>query len=324
MSDVDLALEVEETLALLDAKRSDTPRGQEPLLCVVGPTASGKTALSIAVAERIGGEVISADSVQIYRRFDKASGKPSEEERARVPHHLVDVADPLEPYDAARFVHAADAAIHEVRARGRVPVVCGGTFLWVKALVSGLSEAPAADETIRARHRDLVAERGREAFHAMLAAIDPPMAERLHPNDVVRVGRAIEVFEISGKRLSDLQAAHGFREARYAALYVTPSRSKDHLTERIRGRVHGFVASGLCDEVRALLDDGLRGARAMGSVGYKEAVRCVDGALALADLEPTIVRATRVFARRQRTWLGHEPVVTVGPVVSATSAHDVD
>jgi len=298
--------EVAEVLALLEA------RGEGALPCVVGPTASGKTALAVALAEALGGEIVSADSVQIYRGFDAASGKPTPEETARARHHLVDVADPLEPFDAARFVHLADAAIADIRARGRVPIVCGGTFLWVKALVSGLSEAPAADEGIRARHRDLVAREGREAFHVRLAQVDPAMAERLHPNDVVRVGRALEVFELSGKRLSDLQAAHGFRKARHAALFVSPSRAKDALTERIRARVRGFVEGGLLAEVEGLLARGFREARAMGSVGYKEAVSCVDGALPRAELEPTIVRASRVFARRQRTWLGHEPIAFVG------------
>ena len=255
---------------------------------------------------------MSAYSVQIYRRFDKASGKPTVEELARVPHHLVDVADPLEPFDAARFVAMADDAIAGIRARGRLPVLCGGTFLWVKALVSGLSEAPPGDEAVRARHRALALAEGRDALHTRLREVDPVMAERLHPNDTLRVGRALEVFEVSGKRLSDLQAAHGFREARHEALLVTPGRGKDELTERIHARVQGFLADGLVDEVRALLADGLRGARAMGSVGYKETVAHIDGILPIADLHETIVRASRVFARRQRTWLGHEPVHVVG------------
>lgn len=308
MSDVELARQVEETLSLVRARGER----EAPVVCVVGPTASGKTALAIALAEAFGGEIVGADSVQVYRRFDKASGKPSPVERARVPHHLLDVADPLEPFDAARFVATADRAIADIRARGRVPVICGGTFLWVKALVSGLSEAPPGDESVRARHRVIVESEGREALHARLRGVDPIMAERLHPNDVLRVGRALEVFEMSGRRLSDLQAAHGFREARYDTLYVTPARHMEELTERIRVRVRGFLDDGLIEEVKLLLAEGLRGARAMGSVGYKETVAHVDGTLPLAELHETIVRASRVFARRQRTWLGHEPVHAVG------------
>jgi len=303
--------------AVLDLVRG---RKSPTVVCVVGPTASGKTALAIAVAEALGGEIVSADSVQIYRRFDKASGKPSAEESARVRHHLVDVADPLEPFDAARFVTMADHAISDIRARGRTPVVCGGTFLWVKALVSGLSDAPPADEAVRARHRAIALAEGRTALHAMLREIDPVMAERLHPNDTLRVGRALEVFEVSGKRLSDLQAAHGFRGARHDALLVTPERGKDELTARIQARVRGFLDDGLVEEVRGLLRDGLRGARAMGSVGYKETLAHVDGALPETELHEAIVRASRVFARRQRTWLGHEPVHVVG----ARGAHELE
>lgn len=298
--------------ARLDAALAHVNVAGDALVCVVGPTASGKTDLAVDLACALGGEIVSADSVQVYRRFDAASGKPTEEERALARHHLVDVADPLEPFDAARFVTMADAAIADVRARGRRPIVCGGTFLWVKALLSGLSEAPPGDPEVRARHAALVAERGREALHARLREVDPRMADRLHPNDVLRVGRALEVFEVSGKRLSELQEAHGFRGARYPSLLLTVTRSPDELTERLRRRVRGFVASGLVAEVERLVADGYRDARAMGSVGYKEALSVLEGRLAEADLEETIVRASRVFARRQRTWLGHEPVVAVG------------
>ncbi len=309
MSDGDLSVELEGLLALLQRRREG---GKDVLPCVVGPTASGKTALALALADALDGEVVGADSVQIYRRFDKATGKPSADERARVPHHLVDVADPLEPFDAARFVRMADAAIADVRARGRTPIVCGGTFLWVKALISGLSEAPAADQAVRARHRAIVETEGREGLHARLRVVDPAMADRLHPNDVLRTGRALEVFEVSGKRLSELQAAHGFRVARHDALLITPARTMDDLSVRIHARVRGFLEDGLVDEVKILLADGLRAARAMGSVGYKETVLHVDGALSEEDLHGAIVRASRVFARRQRTWLGHEPVHVVG------------
>jgi tRNA dimethylallyltransferase len=306
VSDADSRARVD---AVLDLVRG---RNGAVLLCVVGPTASGKTTLAISVAEALGGEIVSADSVQVYRRFDKASGKPTAEESARVPHHLVDVADPLEPFDAARFVALAEHAISDIRARGRIPVICGGTFLWVKALISGLSDAPPGDEAVRARHRAIALAEGREALHALLREVDPVMAERLHPNDTLRVGRALEVFELSGKRLSDLQAAHGFRQARHDALLVTPEREKDELTVRIEARVRGFLDDGLVEEVRALADDGLRDARAMGSVGYKETLAHVDGTLPLSNLHEAIVRASRVFARRQRTWLGHEPVHVVG------------
>lgn len=301
MSDAELARQAAAVEALLRDEAG-------ALVCVVGPTAGGKTALAMHLAERLDGEIVGADSVQIYRGFDIGSGKPSAEERARVPHHLVDVAEPAAPFDAARFVALADRAIADIRARGRTPIVCGGTFLWVKALLSGLSDAPEGDAAIRARHRELVAREGVHALYTLLQAADPQLAARLHPNDVLRVSRALEVFELSGQRLSDLQRAHGFRERRHAGLLVSPARTPEELTSRIRARVASFVADGLMDEVRALVAAGHREARAMRSVGYREALAAVDGELPEAELVDVITRSTRVFARRQRTWLGREPV----------------
>ncbi len=306
MSDAELAAQA---AAVMELRRA---RGPEALLCVVGPTAGGKTALAMHLAETLGGEIIGADSVQVYRGFDLGSGKPTAAERARVPHHLVDVADPGQPLDAARFVELADHAITEVRARGRLPIVCGGTFLWVKALLSGLSAAPPGDPAVRARHRALVEREGQGALYTRLLEVDPEIAARLHPNDILRVGRALEVFELSGQRLSELQRDHGFRERRHDGLLVSPRRTPEGLAARIAARAAAFVASGLLDEVRALVAQGHRASRAMGSVGYREALAHVDGALGESELVPAIARSTGVLARRQRTWLGHEPVCYVG------------
>ena len=281
----------------------------EVLVCVVGQTASGKTELATQVAERAGGEVITADSVQIYKEFDVGSGKPSAEELARAPHHLVSTLDPMSPCDASRFVRLADAVIADVRARGRVPIVCGGTFLWVKALVQGLAPAPSADETVRARHREMVEREGRAALHAALAKVDPESAARLHPNDVVRVSRALEVFETSGQKMSELHASHAFGEARHRAKLFAIRREPEDLRARIERRVDAFLAAGWVDEVRGLLARGRADARAMGSVGYKEVAAHLRGEIAESELRASIVRATRIFARRQKTWLGHEPVV---------------
>jgi tRNA dimethylallyltransferase len=273
------------------------------LVAIVGPTATGKTDLAIDVCERIGGEVISADSVQIYRFFDVGSGKPTAVERRRVPHHLVDLLDPLELVDAAAYANLAERAIADVRARGRVPVLCGGTFFWVRALVLGLVDAPAGDPEVRARHRALVEERGRAALHEELARVDPESAKRLHPNDVVRVSRALEVLELSGRKMSDWQAAHGFRAKRHEAALVGIHVDPDELTRRIARRVDRWLDEGWVDEVKALLARGYGGARAMGSVGYSEVRAHVEGALPREALRDAIVQSTRIFARRQRTWL---------------------
>ena len=215
--------------------------------------------------------------------------------------------------DAARFVGLADAVIADIRARGHVPIVCGGTFLWVKALVWGLAPAPAASDELRERHRTIAAEKGRAALHAMLEKVDPESAARLHPNDAVRVGRALEVFESTGRKLSELQAEHAFSTARYDAKLFAIRRDSEDLRARIERRVEGFMRAGLVDEVRGLVARGRGGARAMGAVGYKEVAAHLRGANSLEELPRAIVRSTRIFARRQRTWLTHEDVTWLAP-----------
>jgi len=281
------------------------------LLVVVGPTASGKTELAVSLAERFGGEVIGADSVQIYRGFDVGSGKPTAEERARAPHHLVDVADPLEPFDAQRFAELGEGAIADVRARGRTPIVCGGTFLWVRALVMGLAPAPPADPAVRARHAALVEAEGRAALHARLAVVDPESAARLAPNDYVRVSRALEIHELSGKPQSAWFAEHGFRTARHPARLLGVRREREEIDARIEARTRLWLERGWIDEVTRLRAEGHGAARAMASVGYRQVADHLDGQIRRDALAAAIVRATRVFVRRQRTWLRDEAVTWV-------------
>ncbi len=289
------------------------PPAENELVVVVGPTASGKTDLAIALAERWDGEVIGADSVQIYERFDIGSGKPTALERSRVSHHLIDFVDPLAPLDAAAYVAHADAAIASVRARHKAVIVCGGTFLWVKALLHGLAPLPPADAAIRARHQALVDAEGRASLHAALARVDAPAAARLAPNDYVRVSRALEVFELSGKPQSAWHAEHAFGDARYRARFVGVHREREELDARIAERTRGWLEGGFIDEVQSLLSAGYRDARAMASVGYRQVRECLDGELPRGDLHDAVVRATRVFVRRQRTWLRDEPVSWLTP-----------
>lgn len=285
------------------------------LLVVVGPTASGKTDLAVGLAERLGGEIVSADSVQIYRHFDVGTGKPSKEERDRAPHHLIDAIEPLEPMDVGRWVELAERAIEDVRRRGRVPIVCGGTFLWVRALLRGLVAAPPADPSVRARHHELAAGEGRAALHARLAEVDPESARRLPPNDFVRVSRALEVHELTGEKLSAIQERHGFRTPRHRARLVGLRRSPAELDERIAARVRSMLAAGFVAEVERLVVEGYGETRPMGSVGYKQirdALRAGNSG-DVGALAESIRRATRVFARRQRTWLRREPVEWLDP-----------
>jgi tRNA dimethylallyltransferase len=292
---------VEQALAIARAQPG-------PILAIVGPTASGKTSLAVAVAERIGGEIISADSIQIYRGFDIGSGKPTAEELARAPHHLVGTIDPLEPMDAALWAERATRAVDDIRARGRTPIVCGGTFLWVKALLWGLARAPAADPALRAQHKAFAESEGRAALHARLREVDPVSAERLHPNDFVRVSRALEVRALTGRPMSAWQQEHGFAHAAYDARLVALPCAPAELTARIQARVRTWLSSGWVEEVEELLSRGMGDARAMASVGYAQVRAMTAGVLRQDALEVEIVRATRTFARRQRTWLNHADV----------------
>jgi tRNA dimethylallyltransferase len=296
------------------------PTHQQPdLLVVVGPTASGKSDLALALAEKLDGEIISADSVQVYRRFDIGTGKPSAEERARVLHHLIDIVDPLEPMDAARWATLARQATLAIAARGKQPIVCGGTFLWVRALLYGLAAAPPADESVRARHVERAEREGRAALHAELATVDSDTASRLAPNDFVRVSRALEVYELTGVPLSRWQRDHGFREQLFRARLLGVEHPRELYEERIASRARHMLEAGLIDEVRILLGEGYASARAMSSVGYKQVATALQASVPIDEPElcQAIVRATRVFARRQRTWLRDQPVTWLSPEQAA-------
>lgn len=286
----------------------------DTLLCVVGPTASQKTELALRVCEQANGEVIGADSVQIYQRFDIGSGKPTKEELARAVHHLVGTADPHQPIDAATFAAQADAAVTDIRSRGKIPVVCGGTFMWVRALVYGLAEAPAASPEVRERLEQEAASAGVPSLHARLADVDPDTAARLSPNDFVRIQRALEVYELSGRRLSDLHREHQARGPRHRARFVGIRWSHADLEDRMRRRAGAWLASGWIEEVRQLIADGFRNTRPMASVGYRQVVEYVDGEVGKGDLLDRVVRATKLFARRQRTWLRDEAVDWMEPL----------
>jgi tRNA dimethylallyltransferase len=283
----------------------------DELLVVVGPTASGKTALAIQLAEQFGGEIVGADSVQIYTLFDIGSGKPNKQEREQIPYHMIDVADPLQPWDAATFAEQADRVVVDIRARNRVPIVCGGTFLWVKALLMGLTGGAPRSEELREQHQQLADKEGRLELHRQLAEVDPQAAEKLHPNDLVRVSRALEVFQLTGKRLSELHASHGFAQARYKYRLLGIAREKESLELRIAERTHQWLEHGWIDEVRLLFEKGYGETRAMASVGYQQVASYVQGDLKREELADSINRATKIFVRRQKTWLREEPVTWI-------------
>jgi tRNA dimethylallyltransferase len=284
-----------------------TPDAAAPLLVVTGPTASGKTACAVALAQRFGGELIGADSVQVYRGFDIGSAKPSRDELEGVPHHLLDVCDADQDIDAARFAALADAAIADVRARGRLPIVVGGSGLWLRALLRGLVALPHVDPAVRARLEAEAGALGPPALHARLVELDPRAAAAIHPNDKLRIVRALEVHAQTGVPLGELRHAHALGSPRYRALRVVLEVPSDLLSARIAARTASMIALGFADETRALVARFGRGVRALSAVGYREMVGHVCDAVPLDVTAEAITRATRVYARRQRTWLQSEP-----------------
>jgi tRNA dimethylallyltransferase len=278
------------------------------IVCLVGPTASGKSALALDVAERLGGEIVSADSRQLYRGLDIGTAKPTAAERARVPHHCLDLVDAGAAFDAARFREAASAAIAQVSARGRPVLVVGGTGLYLRVLLRGLCPAPPRAPALRAVLIDRMVARGLPAMHRALAAIDPEAARRIGARDGVRVVRALEVGLATGTPLSVWQARHGFAEAPYDALVVGLARPTPELDRRIAARAEAMMAAGFLDEVRALRARGVRDdAPALLAVGYREMLACLEGRMDESAALAATVRATRQFAKRQRTWFRREP-----------------
>ena len=291
------------------------------LLVLAGATATGKTALAVSLAERLGGELVGADSIQLYRRLDLGSAKPRPEELRGVPHHLLDVADLDEPFDAARYVELADAAIADVRARGLVPVVVGGTGLYLRALVRGLASGIPADPAVRdgLRARAALGLDELARMHAELAAVDPAYAAKISPTDPIRIVRALEVFAISGEPLSAHHARHAALPPRYDARFVALEVPRPVLVERIAARARAMLAGGWVDEVRAILADGYPwDAKPLQSVGYAEVVAHARGELPAEALEGAVIKATKGFAKRQRTWFrGEEGVTWVTPAEAA-------
>ena len=273
------------------------------VIAVVGPTASGKSDLGMALAGRLGGEIVCMDSMQIYRRMDIGTAKPTAQERALLPHHMLDVADPTEAYAVADYAVAAEQVIAQILSRGRVPILVGGTGLYLKALMDGLSLGGAGgDERLRAELNALADEPGgKERLHARLAAVDPETAARLHPNDRRRVIRAIEVFEQTGVPMS--RQNHAAQDRPFRVLPLALEWPRDLLYARLETRVHRMMEMGLLSEVRALLESGVApAAQSMQGIGYKEWRGYFEGNETVSQAREQILTHTRQFSRRQMTW----------------------
>jgi len=280
---------------------------------IAGPTASGKTAAALALAQRMPVEIVSVDSALVYRGMDIGTAKPSAAERAAVPHHLIDILDPVERYSAAAFVQDATRLIDAIRARGAVPLLVGGTMLYFKALIDGLDEMPAADPAVRARIDAQAAEVGWPAMHAQLAKVDPATAERLAPGDSQRIQRALEVWHGSGQTLSSFHATSPKTTSHDGALLSLEPQDRAWLHARIAQRFDAMLTAGFLDEVAALRARGdlSPDLPSMRCVGYRQAWEALDGLWPMSELRERGIAATRQLAKRQITWLRSMPARTM-------------
>lgn len=281
---------------------------KQQLLVITGPTACGKSALALELAHHLNGEIVCVDSLTVYCGFDIGSAKPTAGQRAAVPHHLLDICDPLQSFTAADFRLAATAAIDDITRRGKRPILAGGTGLYLRTLLRGLTDAPGEDPLLRQALRQRAEQEGPAALLAELCAVDPATADRLHPNNLIRIIRALEVFTITGIPLSQLQAAHRFGERPFEALQFCLERPREQLYRAIEHRVDAMLTEGLVAEVQQMLEAGVPAdCKPMQAIGYKEVVAHLRDGLDLEQMTLLIKQNTRRFAKRQLTWFRAEP-----------------
>jgi tRNA dimethylallyltransferase len=278
------------------------------VIVIAGPTASGKTALSVSLALRLGGEIINADSMQVYRGMDVGTAKPSEDERKGVAHHLLDVVDPDGEFSAARYRSMAIPLAADIRARGKVCLVVGGTGLYLRSFLNGLFDCPPSNEALRDSLRKEAAIHGALRLHQSLEEMDPESARRIHPNDLFRIIRAIEIYRLTGAPASRLRSSHGFRDSQVEALELFLEVDRDELYRRIDRRCETMAAGGLVEETRALLEKGYGPhLKSMQALGYRHMIRHLSGECSLEEAIRTLQRDTRRYAKRQMTWFRGEP-----------------
>ena len=285
---------------------------KQPLIILTGPTASGKTALSVELAKRIGGEIISADSMQVYRYMDVGSAKVTTEEMDGVPHHLIDVLDPQDSFNVVTFQEMAKEAMKKIYANGHIPIVAGGTGFYIQALLYDI-DFTDNDGDMEYRHHleELAKEQGAEVLHAMLKEVDPPSAEAIHANNVKRVIRALEFYKKTGQRISDHNEEERQKESPYNFAYYVLNMDRATLYDRIDLRVDKMIEAGLEEEVKQLKDMGCtRDMVSMQGLGYKEILDYLNGELSLEEAVYILKRDTRHFAKRQLTWFKREKDVT--------------
>jgi tRNA dimethylallyltransferase len=294
-------------VASVSAARGADVSGADPLaVLILGPTGSGKTALSLTLAERFHGEIVSCDSVAVYRGMDLGTAKPSQEERARVPHHLIDVANPDQPFTAGAYSRAARAVLREIAGRGHLPIVTGGTGLYLRALTEGLFEGPERHEPLRDRLRKTAQTRGSGWLHRILVRLDKDSAARIHPNDAPKLVRAIEVCVAGQRPMSEMLARDPLRGFRLLRIGLNPPRQQ--LYARLNERCAEMFAAGLVDETRGLLAR-YGAVKALDSLGYRQAMAVVAGTSTEDAAVAAAQQGHRNFAKRQLTWFRREPDV---------------
>jgi len=278
-----------------------------PILAIVGPTASGKSDAAIGLAHALGGEVINLDSLQVYRYFDIGTGKLPRHQWQGIPHHLLDILDPHEAYDAACFQRDADQCIAAIRSRGKRPILAGGTGLYLRALLHGLFDIPSDPKIRAALQAEAAADR--PGLYARLQEVDPAAAAKINPNDAVRIVRALEVHAITGQPFSAMAAAHGHREQRHEAILLGINPERALLYQRIDRRIDAMLAAGWTAEVEMLRQMGVTAdLKPMQCIGYRELNLMLDGQLDPDDAIAKIRKSTRAYARRQLTWFRKEDV----------------
>jgi tRNA dimethylallyltransferase len=283
----------------MDASQTPKPR----LIVVVGPTGVGKTATAIKLAAPRGGEIISADSMQVYRQMDIGAAKPTPEERTKVKHHLIDCCDPDDPFNASAFIEHAEGIIQTLAAAGKPIFIVGGTGLYIKALLGGLFDGPPSDDKIRASYKEDLKRHGKTYLYALLREKDPRAAALINPNDASRLIRALEVIDLSGISIVAMQESHGFKVQRYDALKIGLWIARDELYRRIDERTDRMIAAGFLEEVRRLVAGGYSDRhKPMRALGYKHFLHHLSGHCSLEEAVRLMKRDTRNYAKRQMTW----------------------
>lgn len=276
------------------------------VLVICGPTGSGKTGLALSLTDMFPLEIISADSRQVYRRMDIGTAKATLQEQAVVPHHMIDLIDPDQEFSVAEFVDQSKPLIADIAARNKIPCIVGGTGLYIRALIGGLAALPSSDAELRSQLHQREIDKGSGTLFRELQKVDPASAASIHPNNIIRIVRALEVFTLSGRKLSELKAEHSFSEQPYRVLKLAPDFPRAQLYSRINQRSEQMIASGLVDEVKGLVGSYSIDLKALQTLGYREVVRFLKAEITAEQMLSDLQKYTRQYAKRQLTWFRKE------------------